>query len=179
MTRNPLLNWRSDCGRYTVLISERAYVDMVKLAIQNSPNKIGSSLIGSYSDGGHVATILDLAPISPDSKGTPDSFYRGVDGLSEHFKEVFDKSEGQHFYVGDWHSRPGGDALPSSMDDSTQFDIAKDEDANCPEVILVIVGGEPPNKTHIGVYVYSREHGRIDLHPISWEQQQCCLIEPL
>ena len=155
--------WISECKRYTVIIPKSCILKMIKIAQEHYPEEVGSSLVGSYSHDGFKACVLDLAPLSSDSKGTPTSFYRGAAGLRGFYKKLRRGFFGRRYYVGEWHSHPDGTPSPSNTDSTTQLEIAHDKYTGCPECILVIVGGTLSSFDQIGVFVYSRERGRIVL----------------
>ncbi|MFN3191478.1 MAG: Mov34/MPN/PAD-1 family protein [Aureliella sp.] len=163
-TRADVSKWQSEDGKYRVQIAEAVIANMRELAVKHAPNEVGTSLVGSYSDDGHTATIDGLAPLSSDSRGSRLTFVRGVQNLAGFFSGIFRSSQGRRHYVGEWHSHPDGPVLPSDTDDQNQVDIANDRDTDCPEVILVIVGGSAEDFPNIGVFVYSRCKGRIALN---------------
>ena len=136
---------------------------MIEIAQERYPEEVGSSLVGAYSRDGIEACVLDLAPLSLDSKGTPTSFYRGTAGLRGFYRKLRRRFFGRRYYVGEWHSHPDGATVPSDTDNTTQLDIAHDKKTGCPECILVIIGGTISSFDQIGVFVYSRERGRIVL----------------
>ena len=111
------------------------------------------------------ASVLDLAPLSSDSKGSRTSFYRGIAGLKKFFTKLRENFSGKGHYVGEWHSHPNATPLPSQIDDKHQFAIAKDPKTACPECILIIIGHTLSNIDEIGVFVYSRKRGKILLAP--------------
>lgn len=139
---------------------------MIEMARNHYPNEVGTSLVGSYSDNGFKASILDLAPLTSDSKGSSTSFCRGTSGLRKFFAKLRETFSGKRYYVGEWHSHPNGAPIPSDMDDHNQLAIAKDKKTNCPECILVIIGGVLSNFDKKGVFVYSRKRGKIVLYPM-------------
>ena len=162
----PPLTWQSTCGSYAVRIKPRAMRSMLRLAQEHFPHEVGTSLVGSYSDDGNLAIVQSLAPLTADSRGSRFSFLRGVLGLPEFFSRVYRRFSGHRHYVGEWHSHPRGQPIASATDDRNQAAIASDPAADCPECILVIVGGRPEEAPGLGVYVYSRERGRLDLHSV-------------
>ena len=170
LTNKPSLKWRSDCGQYTVLISESCLSKMVKVAQAHYPNEVGTSLVGCYSDNGFEAFIFDLVPLSSDSKGTRTSFYRGIAGLKKFFAKLRKICSGKRYYIGEWHSHPNAASIPSGTDDRNQLMIANDSKTNCPECILVIIGGPLSNFNELGVFVYSRKRGKVILSPVSDEE---------
>ena len=158
------LRWQSDCKRYTVLISKFCLLKMTEMAQEHYPNEVGTSLIGCYSDDGFEASVLELTPLSLDSKGSRTSFYRGVAGLRNFFIKLRRTFSGRRYYVGEWHSHPNGEPIPSGTDSRNQLEIAKDTKTDCPECILIIIGGTNSNFDKIGVFVYSRKCGQIKLY---------------
>jgi integrative and conjugative element protein (TIGR02256 family) len=147
--------WRSACGTYTVVLEEQFLVDIVNVARKHYPNEVGSPLFGSYSDDGHEARISGIGPLSPDSRGTRFSFSRGVRGLRKFFTHLFNSSQGRIHYVGEWHSHPNGAPTPSGTDHDNMMAIARDQKAECPECILIIIG-IGAQSSEKSVYVYSR-----------------------
>ena len=165
MRRLPPLAWRSACGTYEIVVVRRCFLSMREMALAHAPVEVGTSLLGQYTDRNNVATVLGLAPLTPDSRGTRWSFLRGVKGLKEYFAGVYKKFRGRRYYVGEWHSHPGATTSASDVDDYNQADLSKTERSQCPEAILLIVGGDLEQKPTLGVYVYSRTRGRVDLMP--------------
>ena len=163
LTDNTTLRWQSDCRKYTVRLSNACFLKMMEMAQAHSPNEVGTSLVGCYSDNGFEASVLDLAPLSPDSKGSRTSFYRGITGLGKFFTKLRETFSGKRHYVGEWHSHPDAAPLPSQTDDRQQLVIAKDPNTKCPECILILIGHTLSNVDEIGVFVYSRKRGRIPL----------------
>ncbi len=155
--------WRSECGRYTVLISLSCLDKITQLAKNRYPNEVGTPLVGWYSEDGFNAYVLDVGPSSSDSKGALRSFCRGRKGLRRFFAELWGLYHGNRFYVGEWHSHPGAAPIPSTLDDITQSAISANLRTNCPESILVIIGGNPFIAPDLGVFVYSRKQGRVHL----------------
>ena len=164
------LKWQSDCEQYTVLISESCLLKMTEIAQAHYPNEVGTPLVGCYSDNGFEASVLDLAPLSSDSKGTLTSFHRGIAGLQKFFAKLRKIFSGKRYYVGEWHSHPNVAPIPSGTDDRNQLAIAHDTKTNCPECILVIIGGFLSNFSELGVFVYSRKRGKVILFPVSDEE---------
>ena len=146
---------------------------MTEMAQAHYPKEVGTSLVGCYSDDGFEASILELAPLSPDSKGSRTSFYRGVAGLRGFFTKLLRTYAGKRHYVGEWHSHPDAAPIPSDTDNRNQLEIALDTKTNCPECILIIIGGTFSNINEIGVFVYSRKRGRVMLYPVQKEIMQC------
>lgn len=154
--------WQSSDGDYTVVVERHCFEEMVRLARRHFPNEVGTALVGSYSDDGHVARITGLAPVTADSRGARTAFERGVRGLRDFLARLFRRSGGLEHYVGEWHSHPGGSAFPSSTDERNTMGVARDAGAQCAECILLIVAVDPDH-ADVGAWVFSRERGRVDL----------------
>ena len=154
--------WRSECERYTVIIESACLSEMVHLAREHGPNEVGTALVGSYSDDGFTARICRLAPLTQDSRGGARTFFRGVRGLRDFFLKIFTSSRGRMHYVGEWHSHPGGAAVPSFTDDENALSIARDPRSDCPECVLIILAFSRAD-VELGVYVYSSSQGRVML----------------
>lgn len=140
---------------------------MTDMAQTHYPNEVGTSLVGYYSNDGFEASILGLAPLSSDSKGSRTSFYRGTAGLRKFFAKLYQICSGKRYYVGEWHSHPDATPIPSGKDNRNQLEIAEDIETDCPECILVIIGGPFSNFNELGVFVYSRKRGKVILSPVS------------
>ncbi len=159
------MKWTSKCGRYTISISESCLYKILEIAKKNYPLESGTSLIGCYSSDGFDAYILDITPLTNDSKKYNRAFVRGIKGLRAFFNKLRKTYKGEKYYIGEWHSHPDGVPVPSDVDDKNQEAIAADNNTNCPEVILLIIGNNLLKNPLLAAYVYSRMKGRITLFP--------------
>lgn len=156
-------SWSSPDGRYTVRIALRCMDTASKIAMKALPVEVGSSLYGYYATDGYTATVTHVALVPSDSDTERSSFVRGAH-RSIPFRIRMRLTE--RFYVGEWHSHPGGSCSPSSRDIRTQEMIAADRETNCPEVILMIVGVQS-GRVNVGVTVTSRTDGLVSLRHVS------------
>ncbi|OGU59805.1 MAG: hypothetical protein A2X64_05720 [Ignavibacteria bacterium GWF2_33_9] len=159
------LDWKSKCRKYNVIIEQNCVDYIISLAQGNNPNEIGSSLLGSYKQDGFTAIIKGVSPIPKDSVFTRFFFKRGASGLKEYYKKLYNDTEGTIHYIGEWHSHPYGEPIPSGKDDKTLFGVCNNFKINCPECISLIIGNDLIDKPKLGLYVYSRVNGRIKLLP--------------
>ncbi len=136
------------------------------VAKRHHPLETGSSLFGHYTADGFDAYVEGTAPVPPDSQSSRTSFKRGIEGLKEFFMTLNKDSGGTRYYIGEWHSHPGGDARPSPTDDKNQADISTDNETACPESILLLLGGDLHGGFELGVFVYSRSAGKMCLAPV-------------
>jgi integrative and conjugative element protein (TIGR02256 family) len=138
---------------------------MLAVAKRYAPIEVGTSLIGRYADNGWRAIVVGLAPLATDSKGSRNEFYRGVKGLRQFYRKLFKRFHRQRHYVGEWHSHPNGSPSPSTTDRVNQNAVAADHQTDCPEAILIILGGQLSSKPALGVFIESRTRGLIELRP--------------
>ncbi len=163
MSFDETLEWRSECGRYTVHLDTQLLSKISQIARQHLPNEVGSSLSGYYTEDGFDAYVVDSAPVPPDSSGGRTSFKRGVKGLKGFFSSLTGSRGPRQHYVGEWHSHPTGGARPSSTDIKSGMDIAYDEDVSCKEIISVILGNISSPTPDLSVSVYSASNGAVKL----------------
>lgn len=118
-------------------------------------------LIGHYDADLFIATPQRaIESVDSGSAGIPGFVRRPLDGL---LARLWRWTAGRRYYLGEWHSHPGGAGTPSSADDETMFAIATDPLANCPEPILLLVGGTLREASEMSAYVYTARRERIKL----------------
>ena len=154
--------WQSECKLYTVFLSTNCLIKMSKMACFYYPNEVGSSLIGFF-DKSLGLSVLDLAPLPSDSIMNNCSFVRGIAGMREYYEQLQKVSNGKQHYIGEWHSHPDESPTPSHLDSQTQIDIVTDRE--CAQ-ILIMIGYTLSKPNEIGVFVYSKEHKKIELSKI-------------
>lgn len=103
----------------------------------------GGLLIGRYAEGQRVAVVTEALPAPADSKGGTTWFVRGVSTLNAKLKCRWNSGRG--YYLGEWHFHPGGASVPSSPDCGQMQSISETASYSCPEPVLLIVGGTPPD----------------------------------
>lgn len=109
----------------------------------------GGMIFGTYFD--NRAVIGEITGPPKDSIHETHGFERGTEGT----QELIDKNYAQGMrWIGDWHSHPNNSANPSSIDNAQMIDFSNDESVNCPEPILIIVGGLPYHDFEMSIQVY-------------------------
>lgn len=156
------MKWKSGEPACEVELSAAAIAAILRLADAAHPDEAGAALYGRYSDDGWLARIEGIAPVSSDSARGKFYFRRGVAGLATFFRRLFRRTQGESYYVGEFHSHPGGSPTPSSQDDQAQFAIAANHASQCGTPVLLIVGGTPTAR-EFGVFLHTREGHRLDL----------------
>lgn len=166
------LEWRSECGKYTIHLDTQLLSNISEITRQHLPNEVGSSLSGYYTEDGFDAYVLGTAPVPPDSRGGRTSFERGVKGLKGFFSSLSRNRETQQHYVGEWHSHPTGGARPSSRDIKSGLEIAYDENVPCKEIISLILGNIGSPTPDLSVSVYSASNDAITLSRVFETDQE-------
>lgn len=144
--------WRSRDGKFGVAVEQRHVEQLVDWCIEAGALETGGVLIGHYSD------LLDLAIVTRVSGPPPDShqgrtfFERGTRGLQRLINRAWKRRA--EYYLGEWHSHPGSDGIPSRIDREQMAATANSPSFRCPEPILLIVGGQPTASRSIKAFVY-------------------------
>lgn len=123
--------------------------DIVKKSIKSSNCETGGILIGNYSEDRTIATITIFDQPASDSVKAPCSFIRGKNGLSEKLIKLWGNNE---YYLGEWHLHPYASPSASDTDIKQIKKISEDKRYNCPEPIMLIVGGNK-NKFIYNAYI--------------------------
>jgi integrative and conjugative element protein (TIGR02256 family) len=91
------------------------------LRTKGFPNETGGVLLGYYDFNINAIVIVAGLAAPSDSKASPNSFERGVKGLSEAVNEAAKRTAGNVRYIGEWHSHPPGHSASPSSDDVIQL----------------------------------------------------------
>ncbi|NJI72720.1 hypothetical protein HCX49_05840 [Sphingobacterium kitahiroshimense] len=127
----------SDDNLFTVNITDDC-INYIKELSFNSQNETGGILIGNYQNDYSVAYISLITGPPKDSKKARFTFTRGVSGLSK----ILDENWGVgKYYLGEWHFHPGTSPEPSRQDVNQIHQISQTGKYECPEPILLIIGG--------------------------------------
>lgn len=123
---------------------------LVEMRAAKLPNETGGVLLGYYDFNVGMVVIVDALPAPPDSKGTPQGFDRGKEGLAEIVEEASRRTAGIVRYVGEWHSHPPGHSTRPSPDDRKQLDKLAQEMANDGLPVLQLIVGDSDIRIHRG-----------------------------
>lgn len=141
--------FRSGDNSYSVVICETTYNKMIFECERCRGLETGGILIGNYSDDNGVAYIRDsFSPI--DSRHYKSRFFRGTIGINNILDKKWDVGE---YYLGEWHYHPNSSSKSSNLDDNQMMAFSKNKRLNCPNPILVVIGGNSSN-WGLNVYVY-------------------------
>ena len=109
--------------------------------------------MGRYNEELDMATVTRVCGPPPDSRRGRSTFVRGTGGLQQLIEGLWRVNQ---YYLGEWHFHPGGTARPSSVDVRQMKRISESDEYNCPEPILIVVGGMPPDEWEMVAYVFPR-----------------------
>lgn len=113
-----------------------------RLCDESNPNETGGIIIGKYSDDRLTAYISEISNPPDDSVKKKTFFKRGIRGLQKRLDTLWKDS---YYYLGEWHYHPDSLPTPSSSDIKQMISFSQNKKLNCPEPILIIIGG---NKNH-------------------------------
>jgi len=133
------LTFQDSKALYKVTISKKLIKYIQKLCHQSSPNETGGILIGYYTDKFNLAVITKVLSAPSDSRSGPTWFYRGTSGIKKNLDTLWKRKK--QFYIGEWHYHPNSSSNLSYQDIKQMKSIANSHSYNCPEPILLIVGG--------------------------------------
>lgn len=140
---------------YTITISKNVYEEMLCHCDKANPYETGGILIGNYSDDQTTANIIQITSVPKKSKHFKYNFYRSSKGLKEVLDLLWDKGQ---YYLGEWHYHPNSSAEPSNVDKKQMLKLSQDKKLNCPEPILVIIGGNNVGwEKSVRIYVNNKE----------------------
>ncbi|WP_336883727.1 Mov34/MPN/PAD-1 family protein [Priestia koreensis] len=147
------LTFQDSKALYKVTISKKLMKYIQKLCHQSLPNETGGILIGYYTDKLNLAVVTKILNAPADSRSGPTWFYRGTSGIKKSLDTLW-KSKKQ-FYIGEWHYHPNSSSNLSYQDIKQMKFIANSPSYNCPEPILLIIGGNDL-KWEESIYIFTK-----------------------
>lgn len=122
---------------------------------KSNRNETGGVLWGRYNDARTVALVTGLSGPPRDSRRGGFSFKRGIAGLQKIVDALWNAPV-RKYYLGEWHFHPFASSEPSPIDIAQMQEHAMDQKLQCPEPILVILGGDPRREWSVSVSVFMR-----------------------
>lgn len=154
--------YESSNGNYGVIIPTIVIGRIKEMCARSIPNETGGILIGKYSKDCKWAEIIDATSPPEGSEHSARSFVRCGEKILCFLNQLWEQNQ---YYVGEWHYHPNFSPIPSGIDLRTIYKFSKNKKLNCPEPVMLIIGGNPSNwSEHIAVYVKDQE---IILHKLS------------
>lgn len=141
-------------ARFTVSVTAQALSVIRSHAVNSKDRETGGILLGRYEADGNLAVVMTATERPKDSISGRTWFQRGVRGLKELLRERWQRGE---YYLGEWHSHPGGSPNPSGNDVREMRAIAKDVSYRCPKPIMVIAGRSASGVVTVSLSVFESE----------------------
>lgn len=155
------IRWTSSDDR-SLQLPRNCLEDMIEYFRRDSPDETGGILIGVYPDGANGRVVRGADP-PPDSIQSPTTFVRGTEAVEESLKES--KERFGLYYLGEWHTHPGGSPALSPQDAEEMQSIADDKSYECPHPFLIIIGETPDPGIMIKSYLFNRNGTYEELTP--------------
>lgn len=146
------LDFVSDDQRFGVRLERKELVSLLQICREARNIEIGGIIVGEYDQEHKYALVRAISDAPIDSLKNTNWFLRGIKGLQEMLNFFWQKEH--YYYIGEWHFHPNSSAQVSSVDIEQMQEISLSKDFNCPEPILIIIGGNPDRKWEVSVYVF-------------------------
>jgi hypothetical protein len=147
------------------MIEAPALRDLDRMCTAAGDIETGGVLIGRYSADLAVAIVREATQPPSDSRQGPSWFIRGVAGLRDMLVRRW-RSKERTYYVGEWHFHPASHVEPSTDDFTQMVQIARTDDYNCREPLLVILGAarSKDRDREVRAFVCPAARSPIELH---------------
>ena len=153
--------WSSD-RRFGLQISQGEFSKILNDCRASQGHETGGILVGHYTEAHDCAriTVVTTAPI--DSKKSRMSFMRGVHGLKNILDDLWHKKK--EYYLGEWHFHPFAAPSPSGTDIAQMNEIARTSSYECPEPVMLLLGGDPVNDWNVRAFVFPKGKQMIEMN---------------
>ncbi|RZK45196.1 MAG: hypothetical protein EOO61_00820 [Hymenobacter sp.] len=143
--------WSTD-KEFGLVISHEQLKEISILCIKAGSHETGGILIGGYSENRACASITQITGPAQDSRSGRSWFIRGTFGLQKLIDRLW--KQDRQYYLGEWHFHPDAQPNPSAQDIAQMKSIAFSQTYNCPEPLLLIMGGNPAKHPLVRVFVF-------------------------
>jgi integrative and conjugative element protein (TIGR02256 family) len=147
--------WTKDV-RYGVRIPSKIFNKMLDSCRKSNDIETGGILVGYYNRSHDCAIVIDCSGPPKDSKHGRNYFHRGIQGLQNWIDKLWNRGY-RRYYLGEWHYHPFAKPEPSSIDFAQMKKNAEDKSYNCPEPIMVIVGGDSSDGYSLRTFVCTKD----------------------
>lgn len=122
-----------------IILPESIWMEIKAIVAKFYPNECGGIFTGRIDIQNNTATVEQI--IVPEKiKSTPVFFRRLAKGINDVLSQLFVKTKGESYYLGEWHSHPNARPYPSDTDFSTMQKIADNANIAIKTPVLLIVG---------------------------------------
>ena len=161
--------WTKD-GRYGLRIPSKIIHKMLDSCRKSNDIETGGILVGYYNRSHDCAIVTDCSDAPKDSHRGKHFFYRGVYGLQRWLSSLWNLGQ-RRYYLGEWHFHPFAKPDPSCIDLEQMRENAENKSYNCPEPIMVLVGGDPSTDCSLCSFVCGKGFQVFELFT-SWEKEK-------
>jgi len=154
-----MLTFKDREGQFAVLIDLTQMAHLLERCANANDYETGGILMGYYNEKLDTATVIRVVGAPDDSRRGRTWFHRGVLGLQDLILGLWSKQ--RHYYLGEWHYHPNGSPEASTVDVRQMEEIASSRSYQCPEPILLIIGGNPRGSWSVQVTVFKRSSGSL------------------
>lgn len=151
------LIFRDKEGKLAVSIDSTQVTRLLKQCIDAGEYETGGILMGVYNVKLDTATITRIVNAPIDSRRGRNWFHRGISGLQTLILALWSRE--RHYYLGEWHYHPKGSPEASAVDIGQMEEIASSRGYQCPEPILLIIGGNSKDDLSLQVTIFKRSGG--------------------
>lgn len=136
-----------------IILPERIFDEIKKCVVKHYPNECGGVFVGKIKE---KTALIEKMMVPKRFRSNPVFFSRIADFINKWLERVFNQSNGETIYLGEWHSHPNGAPYPSETDYNSMKRIAQNTDVRIETPLLLIVGYD--NK-HFNVrfYIYHNQ----------------------
>lgn len=129
-----------------IIITDDYLLDKIHNARLNKlPNETGGILIGYHDMESKMIYVVDTILSPKDSHEYPTAYYRGIEGIATELDRIYQVTDGNLYYIGEWHSHPKNANLNPSEDDKILFKWLEHEMGKIGFPALMMILGD--NKT--------------------------------
>lgn len=160
-----MISWSNKEHKLSVKVEDNIWDKILAHCNEFYPKECGGVLVGSYDKDLKNSFVKDIY-FSKKSKFWMFNFLRESQETNKYLKQLWGKSSSEVYFVGEWHSHPNGNSMPSSRDDKTLFKIAKSKTCQCSRPILLILSGNAEdgwNAEYVWVYTAEVEKLKLDM----------------
>ncbi|MBU4535445.1 MAG: Mov34/MPN/PAD-1 family protein [Euryarchaeota archaeon] len=148
------IRFKSTDNKFSAEITDEILNDIHGECIKSNDTETGGIIIGKYSEDRSNAIISSITGPPNDSKQGKCTFEIGVSGLDKILEDNLDLG---YRCIGDWHFHPNSSPRPSIIDDMQMKKFACNKPLNCPEPILLIIGGNQDKGWELSLHVYTKD----------------------
>jgi len=149
--------YHADELRCSIVIANKFIRSIIERSIAKRPLEACGILVGYYSKDLTTAIVTEVLH-SEDETATLVST-KFDPSLQKQLNDIWDKTDGNRYMVGDWHSHPNGSPEPSKKDDDAIF---KGVNEQHPENMSLIIGRNL-TENDIQIHIYKKPDIKIKM----------------